>query len=103
MERTIHPMMLRNSYALHQIQAGMNVRELQENLGHETIESTLRYAALEPPEAVSPLDRIAGPSVAEIPEIAVGASEPPFPVEHPVRYFLNWLRAALRLPFRSSA
>jgi hypothetical protein len=95
--------MLRNSYALHQLQAGMNVRELQENLGHEAIESTLRYAALEPPEAVSPLDRLPPDGLAEVPEIAVGASEPPFAIEHPARYFLNWLRAALRRPFRSSA
>jgi len=102
----VSPMTLRNSYALHQLQAGMNVRELQENLGHETIESTLRYCALEPPEATSPLDRISVPAVAAIPEIPISDSEPPFPVEHPTRYFLNWLKSAFRRafhPFRSSA
>ncbi|MDZ4197879.1 MAG: tyrosine-type recombinase/integrase [Kiritimatiellia bacterium] len=106
LHRPVSPMTLRNSYAQHQLQAGMNVRELQENLGHETLESTLRYCALEPPEATSPLDRIAGPDVAEIPAITVSDSAPPFPVEQPTRYFLNWLKSAARRvfhPFRSSA
>lgn len=101
--RPVSPMTLRHSYALHQLQAGMNVRELQENLGHETIESTLRYCALEPPEAASPLDRIAEPAAAVLPEIPVGDSEPPFPVERPARYFLSWLKGLFRKPRRAAA
>ncbi len=118
LDRPVSAMMLRHSFAAHQLQAGMSVRELQEQLGHTSVESTLRYSALEPPCVESPLDRAyAGeqrgsqeapgvtpqthtttpsgtpiPPQAAIPPIPVGESEPPFPVEHPVRYFLGWRR-----------
>lgn len=100
--RPVSPMTLRHSYAQHQLRAGMNVRKLQESLGHETLESTWRYCALEPPHATSPMDQLPVPAVAEIPEISVSDSAPPFPIEHPVRYFLNWLKSGCR-SFRSSA
>ncbi len=94
--------MLRHSYAVHQLQAGMNVRALQEALGLRDLAGALRYAACTPPPVRSPMDNAdapapAGePAVASIPEIAVEEGAPPFPVEHPVHYFVTWLRASLR-------
>ena len=116
LDRPVSAMMLRHSYAAHQLQAGMTVRELQEQLGHTSIETTLRYCALEPPRVKSPLDQMPAPTtdnrspVTEnesgsahtrphphtlVPPIPVSDSTPPFPVRHPVRYFLAWLRSRL--------
>ncbi len=104
MHGPISAMTLRHSFAAHQLQAGMNVRELQEQLGHTSVETTLRYCALDPPPVESPLDRTpAGdqrgsgeaPGVHPhtlLPMIPVSDSVPPFPVEQPGRYFLAWLK-----------
>jgi integrase/recombinase XerD len=50
-------MTLRHSYALHCMEAGANIRELQVWLGHEDIETTMVYQRLRlPSDARSPLD-----------------------------------------------
>ncbi len=69
--------MLRHSYAVHPLRAGMNIRALQEALGLRDLAGVLRYAACTPPAAGSPLDNPADealgeePAVAPTPEIAV--------------------------------
>jgi integrase/recombinase XerD len=102
LNRPVCAMMLRHSYAVHQLQASMNVRALQDALGLRDLAGALRYAACSPPSVSSPMDSPADqapceePAVAPIPEIAVEEAAPPFPAEHPRRYFLAWLRASLR-------
>ena len=54
--RPCSAMTLRHSYAAHCLARGVNVRALQEALGHARIETTLLYTRLTPPPAVSPLD-----------------------------------------------
>ena len=101
-DRPVCALMLRHSYAVHQLRAGMNIRALQEALGLRDLAGVLRYAACTPPTASSPLDNRADqappeePAVAPIPDVDVEAGSPPFPVEQPVRYFLTWLRVSLR-------
>lgn len=49
---------LRHAYAVHSLEAGMNVRELQQALGHTHLNTTVRYLRLLLPEGIiSPLDR----------------------------------------------
>jgi integrase/recombinase XerD len=43
-DRPISMNILRNSYAVHQLEAGVAVRAVQDILGHENIRSTARYA-----------------------------------------------------------
>lgn len=56
LERPVCAMMLRHTYAVDQLQAGMNVRALQEALGLRDLAGALRYAACLPPPVRSPLD-----------------------------------------------
>ena len=67
----------------------MGVRELQEAMGHETVETTLRYVACLAPETQSPADLLPAP---EVPELPAEAAAPPFAVEAPRGYFLGWLK-----------
>ncbi len=57
--RTIHPHVLRHTFASHLIMRGASLKEVQELLGHATMEMTMRYAHLSPERkagAVSLLD-----------------------------------------------
>ena len=65
----VSSMSLRHAFAVHSLLAGMNVRQLQEILGHVHIESTMRYLRLIPAlDAISPLDGLACPPAPVAPE-----------------------------------
>jgi len=49
----ITPMHLRHSFAVHFIEDGGNIRELQEALDHQLIESTMQYEVLRPVQATT--------------------------------------------------
>ena len=63
-------------------------------LGHETVETTLRYVNCLAPETQSPADVLPAPVV---PEIPAESAQPPFAVEAPRRYFIGWLKQAWRV------
>ena len=46
LDRPVTPMTLRHTFAVHFLEDGGTIRQLQEILGHETIEPTMRYKAL---------------------------------------------------------
>ena len=75
---------LRHSYAVHQLQAGASIRQVQEDLGHQSVETTLVYMSCLPIEVESPLDAL---PVNHIPELLTSDCLPPFPVEEPLGYF----------------
>ncbi len=53
---------LRHCFAVHSLQAGMNIRQLQETLGHLHIDSTMRYARVLSADGMpSPLDDFDSP------------------------------------------
>ena len=83
-------MSLRHSFAVNLLRAGITVRDLQERLGHGSIETTLEYQrAILPDGIVSPADKLTltpPVTVAPIPtaalplqafEMPVACAEPP--------------------------
>ncbi len=55
--RHVTSMVLRHTYAVHALEAGVNIREIQTNLGHANVVTTMLYQqCLLPEEATSPLD-----------------------------------------------
>lgn len=55
--KPVSPRSLRQTYAVHTLDAGCNARELQVCLGHRCLNTTLRYARCSlPDDACSPLD-----------------------------------------------
>ena len=58
LEGPIDGMVMRHSYALHCLEGGVTVRELQERLGHRQVATTMIYLRLLHPGVVSPLDKL---------------------------------------------
>ncbi len=58
--KPVSPRSLRDTYAVHCLEAGANIREVQTALGHRSVRTTLKYTrCMLPPDARSPLDMIA--------------------------------------------
>lgn len=54
---SVHPHMLRGSFASHMLQAGADLRDVQELLGHERISTTQRYTSLDLQHVMRVYDR----------------------------------------------
>jgi hypothetical protein len=80
---------LRHTFASHLVMAGVDLRTVQELLGHKTLEMTLRYSHLAPAHkaaAVSRLtDALAHETIVEPVTAAAGAPAPP-PAADPARF-----------------
>jgi site-specific recombinase XerD len=60
-DRSVHPHMLRHSFATHLLDHGVDIRVIQAMLGHQKLETTAIYAAVSPKLIQSvegPLDRL---------------------------------------------
>ena len=66
--KPVTAMTLRHTYAVHLLEMGANIRELQEQLGHTQIDTTLIYQkCFLPKNARSPLDTLKNPSSSSLP------------------------------------
>ena len=54
--KPVSPKTLRDTYAVHCLESGANIREMQTLLGHCSVRTTLRYTRCMLPCATSPLD-----------------------------------------------
>ncbi len=58
--KPVSPRSLRDTYAVHCLEAGANIREVQTALGHRSVSTTLKYTrCMLPRDARSPLDMMA--------------------------------------------
>jgi integrase len=87
-------MTLRHSYAVERLRAGLSVRDVQERLGHLTLETTLEYRRCIPREVVSPAERL---NIGKV-ELSPGqdATGQPIPT-------VDLPDAALKLPIAATA
>jgi integrase len=100
-------MSLRHTYAVHALEAGLNIRELQVRLGHSRLETTMLYQrCLLPEHSVSPLDTMAGEAPAPLKETihptdgpsSRSPSTPPPGAKRPIASRLStWLRIRMGL------
>lgn len=57
----LHPHALRHTFASHCVMRGVPLRQVQEWLGHATLDMTMRYSHLSPMFGAEAIDRLAGP------------------------------------------
>lgn len=58
-DKPVHPHILRHCFATHLVRSGIDIRTVQELLGHADLDTTMRYVhAMEKSGVLSPLDRI---------------------------------------------
>jgi integrase len=95
--KPVTAMTLRHSYAVHQLQAGINIREIQQRLGLRSLETMMRYLHCIPEDVSSPLDSL---TESPIPDLPTDDIQLPFPHTSPARYFYRWLTTKLRNGFR---
>ncbi len=96
---------LRHAFALHALDDGWNVRQLQEALGHRTLRPVMRYQRCTPPDVVSPADTLF--DMPALPAIEPASFRLPFtPDDHkenPLVLFRRALRSGIRRLFASRA
>src|SRR5262249_17814082 len=63
---------LRHTFASRLTMAGVDLRTLQELLGHKTIKMTLRYSHLSPTHTLEAVNKLCGLSQQVAPELAPG-------------------------------
>jgi len=98
----VTPLTLRHSYAVHELEAGTNIRHLQTALDHQTIETTMRYLACLPPPVESPLDTASQPpptQVINIPDPTSIMANLPFPLLDAKASYLAQQKAKLTSRF----
>jgi hypothetical protein len=96
-------MTLRHSYAVDCLRHGMSVVQLQQNLGHRNLETTLDYQRFIPPDnTVSPAEHFSEDTVQhkfKTPAVSLHGSLPPewpFPsMLSPVQQFLKTLKTRI--------
>jgi site-specific recombinase XerD len=95
--KPVTAMTLRHSYAVHQLETGMNLRQIQLALGHRGLHAALRYAACVPPNYSPPEpDAQRSPPASSIP---APPEAPLFPLTSPRGKIRSWL-SGLQLPWR---
>lgn len=73
--KRVTPHTLRHAFTTHALQAGNDVRTLQELLGHESLETTMGYAHADRARGFSPLD-VPPPALPDRPQIPLRAHFP---------------------------
>jgi integrase/recombinase XerC len=95
--KPVTAMTLRHSYAVHQLQAGINIREIQQHLGLRSLETMMRYLDCIPEPIPSPFDSFTVPLIPDLPTEDI---QLPFPQTSPTRYFYRWMTTKLKNGFR---
>ena len=83
--KRVTPTSLRSTYAHRRLLGGHNIRAVQEDMGHRSIKSTLRYQACILPSATSPLDPESQNMVVRQMNVLLGRLSMALPALHPTK------------------
>jgi len=75
-EAAVDGMVMRHSYAVHSLEAGMTVRDLQHRLGHKQVKTTMIYLRVLHPRVTSPVDNLPVPEA-----VSPATPTPPIPAQ----------------------